>query len=236
MPNAVEYFTELSDKIAPANFSAKLLTSTGKAQSFKIYNKIFEEGKSGDYAVFTSLADDRSIEYLKILLMHSNSNILYNVLFFLRFQKMHTMKPLLYILLELLKYTIRNNGWVSVVKAICNIGGQKEVIGALVEFLKDENWEVRERAIKLLLDIGIPESIEPVLEFFNLNNYDDSWDWLREEALFLMKDPRTINARLEALKGSHSHSERIDAALIFRKISVSDPEILQPVVELLKEA
>jgi len=253
MSSAIEYFMELAGKYSSRNFYAQLLSATGKPETFEIYENLLGEGRKEDPAILVQFGDDKSIEHLQVVLIYNDysDRAVFSVISALARYGTPRMKPLLGILLKLLGYILHNfpasdssDRWryhvmYSMFHDLCNavqkIAGQKEIINILAGFLKDdEDLRVREKVINKLLSIGLPESIEPVLDFFNSNNDPDRLSKeetnLRKRVLILSKDPQTVESLIQASNGS-------DPSL--RKQAIKElisANIFEPVLELLRKA
>ena len=229
MPNAAELFTEVAYQIAPSSFVAKTLSSTGNPESFRIYEKLFEEGENGDYRVFTAFGDDRSIDQLKISL--KDLNVRDDVLFAIaKAETPSLMEPLLNPLIELCKEEIEISNRFMMVQAIAKIGGIKAVKPMLELLNKDQSG--RDIAFFVLLETGALDARTLLFEFCNIDISGFAIPYLSD---FLVKnqDSESVNLLMEIAKNEDADFRRrmVATNALFE---MNNQKVLKPTLELLK--
>ena len=227
MPNAAELFMEITYTIERPVFCAKLLTSFGnsKSQSFGIYNKIFEEGKKGDYSVFIVLGDDRSIDYLRTSLLHNDIGIKDAILTDL-IESRYVIEELLDILLYLLEQ--ENDSDIPGIQwTISNLLLPKVGLKALkpmLKFLKNENIDLEARESAAFAFVrSTPEAITFLIT-------DNSIPPSIIEAISESSYSMDINEFIELLK-----YDKIYALIAIRGIENPDPKVLPLLIKLLED-
>lgn len=245
MSNAAELFIETAYEIAPAEFCAELLSATGRAQTYKIYERIFEDGEKGSYAVFTALCDDKSIMFLENLMGSNNGEILKKV--FMAFNKTKTpyilrivfARYITRLMLLMVKYPLPP----LIMEGICKMGAEKEARSILILSLHclEENNELTLLTLlknysSLLFYSMDDETIDTLIKF-DVNNrlfeLDGTPNLIKGYIINRKNDRQSVNSLVSSLKNGDYNTSRKAADILSY---IRNNELLQSVVELLKDA